>query len=156
MRGSHSHWDHLGDPSTFPSSTDIIVGPGFRAEYFPRGQPIPDSPIKKEYYENRNLREISAAEFDINIAGFPAFDYFGDGSFYLMDSPGVRFHASILFCHILCQVTKSNLIFSSMILGISADLLELLVTLIHSFSWEVTSLAMLVNFVLLNTSRFLH
>src|SRR5690349_3304101 len=26
---SHWHWDHIGDPSTFPSTTDLIVGPGF-------------------------------------------------------------------------------------------------------------------------------
>lgn len=25
----------------------------------------------------------------MNIAGFGAFDYFGDGSFYLLDTPGV-------------------------------------------------------------------
>lgn len=25
----------------------------------------------------------------MNVAGFPAFDYFGDGSFYLLDVPGV-------------------------------------------------------------------
>ena len=87
--GSHSHWDHLGDPSTFPSSTDIIVGPGFSEEHFPGGQPETDSTIKQEYYENRRLREISVGEFNLNIAGFPAFDYFGDGSFYLVNSPGV-------------------------------------------------------------------
>lgn len=85
---SHHHWDHLGDPSTFPHSTDIVVGPGFYEEFFPGGQPIVDSPIRKEYYENRHLREISAKEFNLNIAGFPAFDFFGDGSFYLIDSPG--------------------------------------------------------------------
>jgi len=68
-----------------------VVGPGFSDKFFPGGQPEPDSPIRKEYYENRKLREISSAEFNLNIAGFPAFDFFGDGSFYLIDSPGVCF-----------------------------------------------------------------
>lgn len=86
---SHYHWDHLGDPSTFPNATDIIVGPGFSEEFFPGGQPIPDCPILPQYYENRKLREISAAEFTLKFGTFPAFDYFGDGSFYLIDSPGV-------------------------------------------------------------------
>ena len=36
----------------------------------------------------RPTREI---EFDnaLDIGGFRAFDYFGDGSFYLLDAPGV-------------------------------------------------------------------
>jgi metal-dependent hydrolase (beta-lactamase superfamily II) len=25
---SHHHWDHVGDPSTFPHSTALVVGPG--------------------------------------------------------------------------------------------------------------------------------
>lgn len=88
---SHSHWDHLGDPARFPSSTDIVVGPAFLGENFPDGlaQPEPDCEIKKEYYENRKVREIASEQFELDIAGFPAFDYFGDGSFYLIDSPGV-------------------------------------------------------------------
>ena len=27
---SHWHFDHTGNPATFPSSTDLIVGPGFK------------------------------------------------------------------------------------------------------------------------------
>ena len=42
---SHWHWDHIGDPSRFPASTDLIVGPGFR-EHMTPGAPIsPDSPL---------------------------------------------------------------------------------------------------------------
>lgn len=47
----------------------------------------PDSPIRESDYANRNLREIKF-ETDLRIGQFPAFDYFGDGSFYLLDSPG--------------------------------------------------------------------
>lgn len=91
---SHYHWDHLGDPSTFPHSTDVVVGPGFCEEFFPGGEPIPDSPIKWEYLENRKLREVIEAEFDQTFGGFPAHDFFGDGSFYLLHSPGVCFTIS--------------------------------------------------------------
>lgn len=30
---SHHHWDHVGDPSTFPGSTGLVVGPGFQAAH---------------------------------------------------------------------------------------------------------------------------
>lgn len=26
---SHHHFDHIGDPSRFPPTTDLVVGPGF-------------------------------------------------------------------------------------------------------------------------------
>jgi hypothetical protein len=35
------------------------------------------------------VREISFDESDLEIGGFRALDYFGDGSFYLLDAPGV-------------------------------------------------------------------
>ncbi|OJJ35566.1 hypothetical protein ASPWEDRAFT_111079 [Aspergillus wentii DTO 134E9] len=32
---SHWHFDHAGDPQTFPTATDLIVGPGFKANIMP-------------------------------------------------------------------------------------------------------------------------
>ncbi|KAJ9634498.1 hypothetical protein H2199_008955 [Coniosporium tulheliwenetii] len=86
---SHWHWDHIGDPSSFPPSTDLIVGAGFKEAMLPGYPADPESPIRESDYEGRTLREIA---FDgpntLRIGQFPAFDYFGDGSFYLLDSPG--------------------------------------------------------------------
>ncbi|KAH6995900.1 beta-lactamase-like protein [Ilyonectria sp. MPI-CAGE-AT-0026] len=86
---SHWHWDHIGDPSTFPATTDLVVGPGFKKAMLPGAPANPESPILESDYTGRNLREI---EFDgpdsFHIGQFPAVDYFGDGSFYLLDSPG--------------------------------------------------------------------
>ncbi|PGH10922.1 hypothetical protein AJ79_05167 [Helicocarpus griseus UAMH5409] len=86
---SHWHWDHIGDPSSFPPSTDLVVGPGFKEAMLPGAPANPDSPILESDYTGRNLREIT---FDgpncTKIGQFNAFDYFGDGSFYLLDSPG--------------------------------------------------------------------
>ncbi|CAD0013444.1 unnamed protein product [Aureobasidium pullulans] len=48
---SHHHFDHVGDMTTFPPSTQLI-GAGLK------------------------------------IGRFNAYDYFGDGSFYLLDTPG--------------------------------------------------------------------
>ncbi|CAG2010693.1 unnamed protein product [Fusarium graminearum] len=86
---SHWHWDHIGDPSSFPHLTDLVVGPGFKEAMLPGAPTNPESPIQESDYANRNLREISFEGLDsLKIGQFPAFDYFGDGSFYLLDSPG--------------------------------------------------------------------
>ncbi|KAF2259660.1 hypothetical protein CC78DRAFT_54667 [Lojkania enalia] len=99
---SHWHWDHIGDPSTFEKSTALIVGPGFTTNFTP-GYPIDDKGrILQSDLDGRELREIS---FDqgLKMGGFDAFDYFGDGSFYLLDSPG---HAIGHICG-LARVTAS-------------------------------------------------
>ncbi|KAM5344096.1 hypothetical protein ACJ41O_012633 [Fusarium nematophilum] len=101
---SHWHWDHIGDPSTFPATADLIVGPGFKKAMLPGAPSNPESPILESDYRGRNLREIS---FDgpnsAKIGRFPTFDYFGDGSFYLLDSPG---HAVGHLCG-LARTTKN-------------------------------------------------
>ena len=48
----------------------------------------PDAPILKSAYENRTLREISFADSKLVLGRYAAVDFFGDGSFYLLDSPG--------------------------------------------------------------------
>ncbi|KAL8643540.1 MAG: hypothetical protein Q9226_008298 [Calogaya cf. arnoldii] len=85
---SHYHWDHSGDPSTFPHSTHLVVGPGFKDAFVPAYPSKPNCPIHESDYANRELREISF-DSDLEIGGYKAFDYFGNGSFYLLDSPGV-------------------------------------------------------------------
>ncbi|KAL9014158.1 MAG: hypothetical protein Q9173_001172, partial [Seirophora scorigena] len=84
---SHFHWDHAGDPSTFPQSTDLVVGPGFKEAVTPGYPADQDAPILESDYAGRHLREISF-DSDLRIGGYKAMDYFGDGSFYLLDSPG--------------------------------------------------------------------
>ncbi len=82
--------DHTGDPSTFPASTDLIVGPGFKDAYVPAYPTVQDSPVDERAWEGRNLREI---KFDtegqgLTIGQYKAMDLYGDGSFYLLDTPG--------------------------------------------------------------------
>ncbi|CAG8072376.1 unnamed protein product [Penicillium salamii] len=84
---SHWHFDHVGDPSLFPPSTDLIVGPGFKDTFCPGYPASPDSPIRECDLAGRNLREIDFSE-GTKTGRFPAFDFFGDGSFYLVDTPG--------------------------------------------------------------------
>ncbi|KAJ9500184.1 hypothetical protein H2202_004575 [Exophiala xenobiotica] len=86
---SHWHWDHLGDPSTFPSSTDLVVGPGFKEAFLPGYPAKQDSPVRESDFKGRNVRDISFEEDGVlRIGQFRAFDLFGDGSFYLLDTPG--------------------------------------------------------------------
>jgi glyoxylase-like metal-dependent hydrolase (beta-lactamase superfamily II) len=84
---SHWHWDHTGDPSTFPSSTALIVGPGFKKAFTPAYPTNPNCPVLDSDFEGRELREIEFSK-GLKVGNFDAFDYFGDGSFYLLDSPG--------------------------------------------------------------------
>ena len=88
---SHSHWDHIGDPTIFPSTTDLVVGPGFKKKFTP-GYPVdPTSALNENAWENRTLREISASDFEdsgIRVGDLQALDYFGDGSVFLLNTPG--------------------------------------------------------------------
>ncbi len=61
----------------------------------------PDAPILETDYEGRNVREISFASTKLILGRFPAVDFFRDGSFYLLDSPG---HAIGHMCA-LCRTT---------------------------------------------------
>jgi hypothetical protein len=86
---SHSHFDHTGDPSTFPASTKLVVGPGTQAHCRP-GYPLNlDALVLEKAFLGREVMEIEYPEDGLSINGMKAFDYFGDGSFYLLDAPGV-------------------------------------------------------------------
>ncbi|KAG5765643.1 hypothetical protein H9Q72_006288 [Fusarium xylarioides] len=87
---SHWHLDHSGDPSTFPGSTSLIVGPGFKETFLPGYPANPRGLILETDYQGRDLYEI---DFETHpgatkLGSFRAVDYFQDGSFYLLDSPG--------------------------------------------------------------------
>lgn len=47
---SHWHWDHIGDPSTFPPTTDLVVGPGFKDAMLPGAPTNPESPLLESDY----------------------------------------------------------------------------------------------------------
>ena len=48
---SHWHYDHIGDPSTFPASTELVVGPGFKEAFLPGWPARPDSPVRESDYK---------------------------------------------------------------------------------------------------------
>lgn len=88
---SHHHFDHVGDPSLFGPSTALVVGPGFCDAFMPGYPADPDGEILESDYAGREVREINftaGVPGTLTIGRFRAFDYFGDGSFYLLDVPG--------------------------------------------------------------------
>ncbi|PNP77100.1 gamma-lactamase [Fusarium nygamai] len=86
---SHWHFDHVGDPQTFPSTTDLIVGPGFKHGVMPGWPTAKDSHVNETAWQGRELIEIEfSGEAALDIGKFQAYDFYGDGSFYLLNSPG--------------------------------------------------------------------
>ncbi|KAG9120286.1 hypothetical protein FRC07_004284 [Ceratobasidium sp. 392] len=96
---SHYYWDHTGDPSVFPSTTSLTVGPGTIKSKLPGYPANSDAPILESTYKGRELVEVSFEDNPMHIGRFRAIDYFGDGSFYLLDSPG---HAIGHICGLAC------------------------------------------------------
>ncbi|KAL4981647.1 hypothetical protein BDW68DRAFT_183302 [Aspergillus falconensis] len=83
---SHHHFDHTGDPSTFPSHTSLVVGPGVK-DVWPGYPSDKTAAVLDTDVLNRDVREINFQNA-CKIGRFNAVDYFGDGSFYLLDAPG--------------------------------------------------------------------
>jgi glyoxylase-like metal-dependent hydrolase (beta-lactamase superfamily II) len=48
----------------------------------------PHGAVLESDFEGRQLIEITHDKFNVKIGGFGAYDFFGDGSFYLLDVPG--------------------------------------------------------------------
>lgn len=86
---SHHHMDHTGDPSLFPPSTELLVGPGFKldkatAPGYPKNM---DALVTDDAFIGRDLVELDFRSA-IDIGGFLALDFFQDGSLYLLRSNG--------------------------------------------------------------------
>ena len=86
---SHLHFDHIGDCTRFPRAS-LVTGPGSRAATSP-GYPIePLSPFSADVLSHHGYQELTFDKHTwCSMGPFSrAHDYFGDGSFYLVDTPG--------------------------------------------------------------------
>ncbi|GLA74466.1 hypothetical protein AtubIFM55763_005710 [Aspergillus tubingensis] len=86
---SHYHWDHIGNVALFPPTTSLVVGPGFKSHphLLPGFPDDAESPVSADAFAERDVVEPDFAD-GLTIGGFRAQDFFGDGSFYLLDTPG--------------------------------------------------------------------
>ncbi|KAK8145895.1 hypothetical protein G3M48_003843 [Beauveria asiatica] len=75
MVWSHWHWDHIGDGAKYPSSTDIVVGPGFTENFVPGWPKDPNGRVPSSSLEGHRIHEV---DFPLEVGGFRAHDYFGD------------------------------------------------------------------------------
>lgn len=83
---SHYHWDHVGNTALFPPTTELVVGPGFKASpnILPGFPDNIDSPVDAKVFAKRTLTEIDFSGTKLQIGGYDAYDFFDDGSFYLL------------------------------------------------------------------------
>ncbi|KAJ7130625.1 beta-lactamase-like protein [Mycena epipterygia] len=81
---SHSHFDHIGDMSKFPNTTGLVIGPDTDTSIFPD----PTASLQASDFAGHNVTKIDFAVSKLTFSGLKAVDYFGDGSFYLLDTPG--------------------------------------------------------------------
>ena len=91
---SHQHFDHTGDTNRFSKDMKIVVGPGYVERYLP-GWPEDRKgwETTSDLYNGREVVEIPFSEPETNgralmIGDLHAYDYFGDGSLYLLSTPG--------------------------------------------------------------------
>ncbi|KAJ7137331.1 beta-lactamase-like protein [Mycena crocata] len=84
---SHSHFDHIGDMSKFPNSTKLVIGPATNRSTYPE---FPDAELQDSDLAGHEIIELNFDHANLTFSGLPALDYFGDGSFYLLNTPGHR------------------------------------------------------------------
>jgi len=85
---SHHHLDHVGDVSVWEPSTKLIVGLGAKEDVFPGWPTNPKAPFREPEVAGRDVKELDFSSSVLKIGGLSAIDYFADGSFYFLDSPG--------------------------------------------------------------------
>jgi len=117
---SHPHFDHCGDPARFPNAT-VTVGHGTQAFVRPAFPLNPDSRFLEATFPEGRTRELNEEDYKGSVGPYSkAHDFFGDGSFYLLDAPGHMEGHQIGFaktekgfvilggdsCHDLCHLTE--------------------------------------------------
>ncbi|KAI0389475.1 beta-lactamase-like protein [Xylariaceae sp. FL0594] len=84
---SHNHFDRISDITTFPETTELVVGPGVLTSSWPGWLQVSDARVLEIERHSRHVDEIDFDQ-DLLFGKFKAFDFFGDSSFYLLDAPG--------------------------------------------------------------------
>lgn len=65
------------------------MGPGVKERYMAGWPTVPDADFHEGDVAGRLITALETDRFNLDVGGVRAHDYFGDGSFYLLDVPGV-------------------------------------------------------------------
>ncbi|KAF8068092.1 beta-lactamase-like protein [Lyophyllum atratum] len=82
---SHAHFDHTGDMSKFPPTTELVVGQGTVRDIYPAN---PNGSLLESDFSGRKVTDLLFDGTTLSFGGLRAVDFFGDGSLYLIDVPG--------------------------------------------------------------------
>ncbi|KAJ7759168.1 beta-lactamase-like protein [Mycena metata] len=82
---SHSHFDHIGDMSKFPNTTGLVIGSETDTSTYPT---FPNATLQESDFAGRQVTKLDFSVANLSFGSLKAIDYFGDGSFYLLDTPG--------------------------------------------------------------------
>ncbi|KAJ7062223.1 beta-lactamase-like protein [Mycena amicta] len=84
---SHSHFDHIasGDMSKLPSSISLVIGSETDVSTYPDN---PNAILQESDLAGRTVTKIDFSKSALKFNDLQAVDYFGDGSFYLVNTPG--------------------------------------------------------------------
>ncbi|KAF7324240.1 Metallo-beta-lactamase superfamily protein [Mycena sanguinolenta] len=79
---SHSHFDHI---LSFSNSTELMIGSETDTRTYPT---FPNATLQTSDFADRKVTKIDFTKANLTFSGLNAIDYFGDGSFYLVNTPG--------------------------------------------------------------------
>ncbi|KAJ7191273.1 beta-lactamase-like protein [Mycena pura] len=82
---SHSHFDHIGDMSKWPNSTSLVIGSETDTSTYPQNA---NASLQDSDFAGHNVTKIDFSTATHTFSGLQAIDYFGDGSVYLVNTPG--------------------------------------------------------------------
>ncbi|KAF7299516.1 Metallo-beta-lactamase superfamily protein [Mycena indigotica] len=71
--------------SKFPNTTSLVIGSETDVSTYPTN---PNATLQESDFAGRNITPIDFSKSSLEINDLRAVDYFGDGSFYLLDTPG--------------------------------------------------------------------
>ncbi|KAH8809486.1 hypothetical protein DL96DRAFT_567215 [Flagelloscypha sp. PMI_526] len=84
---SHSHADHIGNMALWPSTVDLITSSDLVHDIYDPAT-NPNGTLLASDFANHTNKQLDFKKAKLQIGGFPALDYFEDGSFYLLSVPG--------------------------------------------------------------------
>ncbi|KAF7370279.1 Metallo-beta-lactamase superfamily protein [Mycena sanguinolenta] len=74
-----------GDMSKFANTTGLVIGSTTDTSTYPT---FPNATLQESDFAGHNITKLDFTVAELTFSGLKAIDYFDDGSFYLLDTPG--------------------------------------------------------------------